>query len=572
MLSVATAVYDDFDSLWATVQTLREHHEGQFGEIVVVDNNPDSAQGKATRDFCAWVKGDVDCRYIPFGAVKGPALAKDTAVKSATGEFVVVVDSHVMLKRGALGKLNGWLKAHPECDDLLSGPLIYDDRKNGATHFADAWRGEMWGTWATDVRGVPGPSYEENGFEIPACGLGCFVVRRESWLGFNPKFRGFGGEEFYIHDKYRQAGRKCLCLPWFGWLHRFGRPRGVPYPLTLWDKVCNYVLGHHELGLPLDRIHRHFVLNLNEDGSPTRPNGPPLTEAQWKLLTANPSDPPLTPDACGTCGKDAPKQAPPVKAIPDSVTLDDLYAASAAMPNDVNEHCAKLRELASKVPHVTDFGSRGATTVALLAGRPKRMVSHTTNAVQFAPKANGTEFETRETDSLTADIEPTDLLFLDTRHTAARTYAELLRHSPKVKRWIALHGTETFGLKGDDGGPGMLTAVSQFVRTNLEWTPVYRAENNNGMLVLSRDRTDSPPRPGMLAMAKNYAVSTARYVAAGMPVANETDYNARIDACSLCLMRNGEHCSVCGCGILDKSARKSDDCPMGKWPKAEVKT
>jgi hypothetical protein len=50
-------------------------------------------------------------------------------------------------------------------------------------------------------------------FEVPAQGLGIFSCKKSEWLGFNPHFRGFGGEECYIHEKYRQAGRKTICLP-----------------------------------------------------------------------------------------------------------------------------------------------------------------------------------------------------------------------------------------------------------------------------------------------------------------------------------------------------------------------
>src|ERR671921_63210 len=49
----------------------------------------------------------------------------------------------------------------------------------------------------------------------------------------------------------RQRGGRCLCLPWFRWVHRFGRPAGVPYPLTVDDKFWNYLIGHMELGLDL---------------------------------------------------------------------------------------------------------------------------------------------------------------------------------------------------------------------------------------------------------------------------------------------------------------------------------
>lgn len=98
-------------------------------------------------------------------------------------------------------------------------------------------------------------------YEIPGMGLGLFSMRREAWPGFNEHFRGFGGEEMYIHEKVRQRGGRALCLPWLKWGHRFARPNGTPYlsVCTVFNKVRNYILGHMELGLDLTRCHQHFV-------------------------------------------------------------------------------------------------------------------------------------------------------------------------------------------------------------------------------------------------------------------------------------------------------------------------
>jgi hypothetical protein len=134
--------------------------------------------------------------------------------------------------------------------------MLYDDGKLLATHFEPVWREQMWGIWGSDPRGQ---DPEGDPFEIPMQGLGVFSCRKAAWLGFHPAFRGFGGEEGYIHEKFRQAGRRCLCLPWLRWMHRFSRPCGVQYPLTVEDKLRNYVLGHAELGLDLVPVLRHFA-------------------------------------------------------------------------------------------------------------------------------------------------------------------------------------------------------------------------------------------------------------------------------------------------------------------------
>ena len=106
---------------------------------------------------------------------------------------------------------------------------------------------------------------EGDPFEIPMQGLGVFSCLKRPGSAFIPQFRGFGGEEGYIHEKFRQAGGRCLCLPWLRWMHRFSRPSGVKYPLYIEDKLRNYVLGHAELGLDLVPVLQHFSEYLPEE-------------------------------------------------------------------------------------------------------------------------------------------------------------------------------------------------------------------------------------------------------------------------------------------------------------------
>jgi hypothetical protein len=165
------------------------------------------------------------------------------------------VDCHVLFEPGSIRRLLDFFKAGKDEGNLLQGPLIYDDLVSVSTHFNPVWRSKMWGTWATDERGK---NRNAEPFEIPMQGLGAFACRRLSWPGFNPFFRGFGGEEGYIHEKFRLAGKKTLCLPFLRWLHRFGRPAGVPYPLIVEDRIINYFLGHLELGIDCQPIFDHF--------------------------------------------------------------------------------------------------------------------------------------------------------------------------------------------------------------------------------------------------------------------------------------------------------------------------
>jgi uncharacterized membrane protein YphA (DoxX/SURF4 family) len=253
-LTIGMATYRDFDGVYFTLQALRMYQDLEDTELLVVDNF-------GSEDVRTLVKGWAGGRYVLDTEVVGTAAPRDRVFREARGEAVLCLDSHVLLAPDAVARLKRFYLEHPACDDLLQGPMLYDDGASISTHFEPQWRGQMWGTWATDPRGL-----DEDGdpFDIPMQGLGLFSCRQRAWLGFNPAFRGFGGEEGYIHEKFRRAGRRTLCVPWLRWMHRFGRPDGVPFPLVVEDKLHNYLIGHAELGLDLSPVVQHFGEYLPE--------------------------------------------------------------------------------------------------------------------------------------------------------------------------------------------------------------------------------------------------------------------------------------------------------------------
>lgn len=254
-LTIGMATYNDFDGVYFTIQALRLYHDLEDVELLVVDNFGCEHTKGFVRD---WVKGT----YILATDSAGTAYAKNLVFEKARGEAVLCCDSHVLFERGVVARLKRFYRDERDCRDLLQGPLVYDDGTLVSTHFEPVWREQMWGVWATDPRGED-PDGEP--FEIGMQGLGAFSCRTAAWPGFHSGFRGFGGEEGYLHEKVRRAGGRCLCLPWLRWMHRFGRPRGVPYPLTVEDKLRNYLLGHLELGLDTAPVLDHFAQHLAAD-------------------------------------------------------------------------------------------------------------------------------------------------------------------------------------------------------------------------------------------------------------------------------------------------------------------
>ncbi len=258
-LTIGMATYDDYDGIYFTLQAIRLYHPEILSEVefVVVDNNPDGACGPALRDLGNWID---NYRYIPKGEISGTAI-RDWVFREAACEFVLCIDCHVLVVSGALKRLIDYFQAAPDTIDLLQGPMVYDDLKGYATHFKPEWRDGMYGTWDTDPAGA---NPDQPSFEIPMQGLGLFACRRSAWPGFNPAFRGFGGEEGYIHEKIRRRGGKALCLPFLRWVHRFNRPLGPTYDNRWEDRVRNYLIGFRELGWDTGQVAEHFRTFLGE--------------------------------------------------------------------------------------------------------------------------------------------------------------------------------------------------------------------------------------------------------------------------------------------------------------------
>ncbi len=254
-LTIGMATYNDYEGVYFTLQALRLYQDLSQTELLVIDNYG----CPHTQRLVEEIPG---ARYIRATEVVGTAAPRELLFKEARGNAVLCCDCHVLLAPGIIARLKQFYREHPACADLLQGPMLYDDGQRMATHMNPVWRNQMWGKWDTDPRGQDA---DGEPFEIPMHGLGVFSCLKRAWPGFHPQFRGYGGEEGYIHEKFRQTGRRCLCLPWLRWMHRFSRPGRVISPLMGEERLRNYVLGHTELGLDLAPVLNHFSHYLPEE-------------------------------------------------------------------------------------------------------------------------------------------------------------------------------------------------------------------------------------------------------------------------------------------------------------------
>lgn len=203
-------------------------------------------------------------------------------------------------------------------------------------------------------------------------------------------------------------------------------------------------------------------------------------------------------------------------------TLDQLYSYFAKLgPQhcDIGEHMPVLYSLAKESTSVTEIGLGGVvSTWALLKGLADNGVPHCVykgidiaqppiDNMQMAQKLaeeQGIQFIFQRGDDLHLDIEPVDLLFIDSMHTYCHLTYELETFSPKVRKWIAMHDTsEPWGYRDDaeyrgnyseypatDTYPrkktGLWPAVEDFLSRHPEWVLQERRTNCHGFTILRR--------------------------------------------------------------------------------------
>lgn len=162
-------------------------------------------------------------------------------------------------------------------------------------------------------------------------------------------------------------------------------------------------------------------------------------------------------------------------------TLKSEFEFRKNRPSDINEHLQVLSDLASQCDHITELGvCVGNSTVALLHGKPKRMISYDIQDVwQVDFETPGTEYTFNLQNDLTVVIEETDLLFIDTDHNFYQLTAELVLHGNKARKFIAFHDTVSY--------PELNLAIDNFLKANPHWVEMAHYTNNNGLKILKRN-------------------------------------------------------------------------------------
>ena len=651
-LTIGMAHFEDYDGVYFTIQNLRANYPDLMRrtEFVLVDNSPDTEHGKLVRDLtdhdpsngrhAPAAVDNMGSKYIAMPANKGTSITREAIFTHAEGEYVLVMDCHLVHHRDNLLPLLRYYQDNPDTRNIISGPIVYDDLRRYSSHYDIQWRSEMFGTWSmawTDDDGrnfcvrdnkgtcsfhdlltgeqitleeVSSPigfagherKLEELGFftltsigepfEIPGQGLGMFSCKREHWPGFNPDALGFGGEELYIHEKFRLLGAKAICLPGMKWTHRFGRVGGAKYPLTVWNKVRNYVLEAQELQrlstelgrprpqLSLDDVFQHFVIDTKK-----------MPEHEWEELVADPVNV-KHPKGTGknpatvsgtlhlTKAKGGSNTEKMQKQAVKHESIEGYFLHLQGVDRDLNQHMGTLSKLAEDCETIVEMSIRKESTVAFVNGLDKRESGGT--LISFNPESDPiVEHFTKQSDKiqvLSHPVSPGDvrdmngeceLLFINWRHTYQAVYQTLYKFAPSSSRYIVIHNTQIYGEKGEDSGEGILKALRVYMRANPKWSVIEHHTHQYGLTILSCRDEDKPKLPGKIEMAKNFTKAIANHVADGMTKVEPEELERRLEICNPCPQRNNNSCSICGCGLSDKASWRSSECPIGKWEESD---
>lgn len=176
--------------------------------------------------------------------------------------------------------------------------------------------------------------------------------------------------------------------------------------------------------------------------------------------------------------------------------MDDAFTRAMAPNADgaIGGLAFVLKSYSEKYDSITEFGvQKGSSSIAFAVGRPKKFVSYELYDVMDARvkallgRYAGWKYHSGA-NSLTTDIEETDVLFIDTDHMRDQLFAELSRHAPMTKHVILLHDTANCGLLGERGAEhgGLLHAINDFIAANPAWYIEHTYMQNHGLTVLRR--------------------------------------------------------------------------------------
>jgi len=157
------------------------------------------------------------------------------------------------------------------------------------------------------------------------------------------------------------------------------------------------------------------------------------------------------------------------------------------MVGDMYRRIDFIQQTFTGVQTITEFGPfQGCSTAAWLSLRPKKFVtvdqgvSLDVNLYKKAAEEINVDFQFIQGSDLGIDIEPCELLFIDTVHTEEHTYQELQRHADKVSKYLVFHDVTQPRF-------GTLAGINLWWKDHPEWKLKYQDFDDCGFMILEKN-------------------------------------------------------------------------------------
>jgi predicted O-methyltransferase YrrM len=157
------------------------------------------------------------------------------------------------------------------------------------------------------------------------------------------------------------------------------------------------------------------------------------------------------------------------------------------MTGDMSSRMDFIQLMFKGIKTITELGTfQGCSTSAWLKLEPKKLL--TVDIERYldeeifkqAAKEINVDFKYVIQDDLTINLDPCELLFIDTSHVEEHTYLELQRHADKATQYIVFH---------DIVEPRFCTmpGIRRWWKNNPQWIERYKDLNECGFLVLQKN-------------------------------------------------------------------------------------
>jgi GT2 family glycosyltransferase len=229
-------------------------------EIIVVVNNSTPEVIEACRKLMTARDMRFHNAKMLVNEIPSNALGANTAALEAVGEYIAMMDSHVVIASNIFTSCINVLESNSDAG-MVHAPISWTGSPydNNWNYTKRCYEYQM--TLERDFHGIySGDKRSNDPYPIAMCGHGFYMTRKKDWDivgGYHSAQRGYGGRETFLSLKYWLFGYRNFTDPRTHHIHYNGRR------LYYWTSdmhmkntfLCAYSIGGKEWS---EKIYAHY--------------------------------------------------------------------------------------------------------------------------------------------------------------------------------------------------------------------------------------------------------------------------------------------------------------------------